>query len=155
MLQIEEVSKQFAARVLLKEASAHLRPGSRVGLVGPNGVGKTTLIRMILGEDSPDKGQIRKRPRLRLGYLPQELETLSGKTILDAAHRDQYPEHEAKRILSGLGFTDADFGRAVETLSGGYRMRVALAHLLLANPDVLMLDEPTNHLDKPTQAWFE
>jgi len=155
MLQIEEVSKQFAARVLLKEASAHLRPGSRVGLVGPNGVGKTTLIRMILGEESPDKGQIRKRPRLRLGYLAQELETLSGKTILDAAHRDQYPEHEAKRILSGLGFTDADFGRPVETLSGGYRMRVALAHLLLANPDVLMLDEPTNHLDKPTQAWFE
>ena len=155
MLQIEEVSKQFAARVLLKEASAHLRPGSRVGLVGPNGVGKTTLIRMILDEESPDKGRIRKRPRLRLGYLPQELETLSGKTILDAAHRDQYPEHEAKRILSGLGFTDTDFGRPVETLSGGYRMRVALAHLLLANPDVLMLDEPTNHLDKPTQAWFE
>jgi ATP-binding cassette subfamily F protein 3 len=155
MLQIEEVSKQFAARILFKEASAHLRPGSRVGLVGPNGVGKTTLIRMILGEESPDKGTIRKRPRLRLGYLAQELETLSGKTILDAAHRDQYPEHEAKRILSGLGFAESDFGRPVETLSGGYRMRVALAHLLLANPDVLMLDEPTNHLDKPTQAWFE
>ncbi|MBI5411277.1 MAG: ABC-F family ATP-binding cassette domain-containing protein [Nitrospirae bacterium] len=155
MLQIEAVSKQFAARILLKEASAHLRPGSRVGLVGPNGVGKTTLIKMILGEESPDEGAIRKRPRLRLGYLPQELETLSGKSILDAAHRGQYPEHEAKRILSGLGFSEQDFGRPVETLSGGYRMRVALAHLLLSNPDVLMLDEPTNHLDKPTQAWFE
>jgi len=155
MLQIEAVSKQFAARILLREASAHLRPGSRVGLVGPNGVGKTTLIRMILGEESPDKGAIRKRPRLRLGYLPQELETLSGKSILDAAHRGQYPEHEAKKILSGLGFSEQDFERPVETLSGGYRMRVALAHLLLSNPDVLMLDEPTNHLDKPTQAWFE
>jgi ATP-binding cassette subfamily F protein 3 len=155
MLQIESVSKQFAARVLLKVASAHLRPGARVGLVGPNGAGKTTLMRMILGEDSPDKGRIRKRPRLRLGYLPQELDTLTGKTVLDAAHRDQYPEHEAKRILSGLGFGEADFARPVETLSGGYRMRVALAHLLLANPDVLMLDEPTNHLDKPTQRWFE
>jgi len=155
MLQLEEVSKQFATRVLLEEASAHLRPGSRVGLVGPNGAGKTTLMRMILGDDSPDNGTIRKRPRLRLGYLAQELETLSGKTILDAVHRDQHPEHEAKRILSGLGFTEADFGRPVETLSGGYRMRVALAHLLLIEPDVLMLDEPTNHLDKPTQTWFE
>src|SRR5919106_3411140 len=155
MLQIEGISKQFAARILFKGASAHLRPGTRTGLVGPNGVGKTTLIRMILGEESPDHGRIRKRPRLRLGYLPQELETLSGKTVLDAAHRDQHPEHEAKRILSGLGFIEQDFHRPVETLSGGYRMRVALAHLLLSNPDVLMLDEPTNHLDKPTQRWFE
>ncbi|WP_447979243.1 ABC-F family ATP-binding cassette domain-containing protein [Candidatus Nitrospira bockiana] len=155
MLQIEDISKQYASRVLFKGASAHLRPGTRTGLVGPNGVGKTTLIRMILGEESPDDGTIRKRPRLRLGYLPQELETLTGKTVLDAAHRDQYPEHEAKRILSGLGFAEHDFARPVEVLSGGYRMRVALAHLLLSDPDVLMLDEPTNHLDKPTQAWFE
>jgi len=155
MLQIEDVSKQFATRVLLKQASAHLRPGSRVGLVGPNGAGKTTLMRMILGSESPDKGGIRRRPHLRIGYLPQELETLSAKSILDAVHRDMHPEHEAKRILSGLGFTEPDFGRPVETLSGGYRMRVALAHLLLSDPDVLMLDEPTNHLDKQTQAWFE
>jgi ATP-binding cassette subfamily F protein 3 len=155
MLQIETISKQYSAKVLLTEASAHLRPNSRVGLVGPNGAGKTTLFRMILGEESPDKGSIRKRPRLRIGYLPQELETIIGKTVLDAAHRDEHPEHETKRILMGLGFTEADFGRHVEKLSGGYRMRVALAHLLLSNPDVLMLDEPTNHLDKPTQRWFE
>ncbi len=155
MLQIESVSKQYSTRILLKNATAHLRPGSRVGLVGPNGAGKTTLFRMILGEESPDKGTIRKRPRLRIGYLPQELETITGKTVLDATHRDLYPEHEAERILMGLGFSEIDFGRLVEKLSGGYRMRVALAHLLLTNPDVLMLDEPTNHLDKPTQRWFE
>lgn len=155
MLQIEEVSKQFASRVLLKEASAHLRPNTRVGLVGPNGCGKTTLLRMIVEDQSPDKGTIRKRPRLRIGYLAQELEPLLGKTILDATHRDQYPEHEAKRILMGLGFTVQDFTRLVDNLSGGYRMRVALAHLLLSHPDVLLLDEPTNHLDKPTQRWFE
>lgn len=155
MLQVESVHKQFATKVLFNDASAHLRPHTRVGLVGPNGTGKTTLFRMILGEESPDEGTIRKRPRLRIGYLPQELETITGKTALDAAHRDEYPEHEAKRILSGLGFSEADFHRPVDKLSGGYRMRVALAHLLLSNPDVLMLDEPTNHLDKPTQRWFE
>ncbi|HEV8326739.1 MAG TPA: ABC-F family ATP-binding cassette domain-containing protein [Nitrospiraceae bacterium] len=155
MLQIESVSKQYSTKILLEHATAHLRPGSRVGLVGPNGAGKTTLFRMILEEDSPDKGTIRKRPRLRIGYLPQELETITGKTVLDAAHRDLYPEHEAERILMGLGFTVFDFDRLIEKLSGGYRMRVALAHLLLSNPDVLLLDEPTNHLDKPTQCWFE
>ena len=155
MLQIESVSKQYSTRVLLENATAHLRPGSRVGLVGPNGAGKTTLFRMILGEESPDEGTIRKRPRLRIGYLPQELETITGKNVLDATHRDIYPEHEAERILMGLGFSELDFGREVEKLSGGYRMRVALAHLLLSKPDVLMLDEPTNHLDKPTQRWFE
>ena len=148
-------SKQYSTKILLENATAHLRPGSRVGLVGPNGAGKTTLFRMILGEESPDKGTIRKRPRLRIGYLPQELETITGKTVLDATHRDLYPEHEAERILMGLGFTEIDFSRQIEKLSGGYRMRVALAHLLLTNPDVLLLDEPTNHLDKPTQRWFE
>ncbi|HSQ91527.1 MAG TPA: ABC-F family ATP-binding cassette domain-containing protein [Nitrospiraceae bacterium] len=155
MLQIESVYKQYSTRILLEGATAHLRPGSRVGLVGPNGAGKTTLFRMILEEESPDKGKIRKRPRLRIGYLPQELETITGKTVLDATHRDLYPEHEAERILMGLGFSEIDFSREIEKLSGGYRMRVALAHLLLTNPDVLMLDEPTNHLDKPTQRWFE
>jgi ATP-binding cassette subfamily F protein 3 len=155
MLQLESVSKHFSTKVLLKEASAHLRPGSRVGLVGPNGVGKTTLLRLILGEQDLDGGRIRKRPRLRIGYLPQDLETIPGKTVLDATHRGHYPEHEAKRILSGLGFSESEFNRPLETLSGGFRMRVALAHLLLSAPDVILLDEPTNHLDKATQRWFE
>jgi ATP-binding cassette subfamily F protein 3 len=155
MLQLESVSKHFATKALLKEATAHLRPGSRVGLVGPNGVGKTTLLRLILGEQELDGGRIRKRPRLRIGYLPQDLETIPGTTALDATHRNQYPEHEAKRILSGLGFSEADFTRPIAALSGGFRMRVALAHLLLSAPDVILLDEPTNHLDKATQRWFE
>ena len=155
MLQLESVTKQFATKVLLQDASAHLRPGTRVGLVGPNGVGKTTLLRLILGEQGLDDGRIRKRPRLRIGYLPQELESIPGNTVLDATHRGQFPEHEAKRILSGLGFSEADFARPLSVLSGGFRMRVALAHLLLSAPDVILLDEPTNHLDKPTQRWFE
>jgi len=155
MLHIEQISKQFPTKTLFNKASAHLKPNTRVGLVGPNGTGKTTILRMITGEDEPESGRIRKRPHLKLGYLPQELETLPGRTILEATHRNQYPEHEAKRILSGLGFGESDWDRSMTTLSGGYRMRVALAHLLLSGPDVLMLDEPTNHLDKPTQAWLE
>ncbi len=155
MLHIERLTKTFPTKPLFLEASAHLKPHTRVGLVGPNGSGKTSLLRMILNENDIESGRIRKRPHLRLGYLPQELETLPGKTILDATHRNEFPEYEAKRILAGLGFQEGDWGRKNQALSGGYRMRVALAYLLLSAPDVLMLDEPTNHLDKPTQRWLE
>ena len=155
MLHIENISKHYPTKTLFSGASAHLRPNTRVGLVGPNGSGKTTLLRMIIGEDSPEDGGIRPRPYLRLGYLPQELESLPGRTILEATHRHEYPEHEAKRILAGLGFGEGDWERSLQTLSGGYRMRIALGHLLLSKPDVLMLDEPTNHLDKATQTWLE
>jgi len=155
MIHIEELTKEFPTKTLFASASAHLRPETRVGLVGRNGTGKTTLLRMIIGENSADEGSIRQRPWLRIGYLPQELDTPTQLTVLQATHRDEYPEHEAKRILSGLGFEEGDWHRKLETFSGGYRMRVALGHLLLSNPDVLMLDEPTNHLDKPTQAWLE
>ena len=155
MVHIEDITKRYPTKQLFSQASAHLRPDTRVGLVGRNGTGKTTLMRLIIGEDSPDEGIIRQRPWLRIGYLSQELQFPPDESALHAVHRDQYPEYEAKRILSGLGFSDFDWHRTLETFSGGYRMRIALGHLLLSNPDVLMLDEPTNHLDKPTQAWLE
>ena len=155
MLHIEKLSKEYPTKTLFSEACAHLRPNTRIGLVGPNGTGKTSLLRLIIGTDTADEGNIRLRPHLKIGYLPQELETLPGRTIIEATHRNEYPEHEAKRILGGLGFGEDDWDRSMQTLSGGYRMRIALAHLLLTEPDVLMLDEPTNHLDNPTQAWLE
>jgi ATP-binding cassette subfamily F protein 3 len=155
MIQIEAIAKAFGPQVVFAQATAYLQAKTRVGLVGPNGSGKTTLLRMINGEEAPDGGTIRVPSGLRVGYLPQELEQDPNLRVLEAAHRGRYPEHEAKRILSGLGFTEGDYDRPLLTLSGGYRMRVALAHLLLVAPDVLMLDEPTNHLDAETQAWFE
>src|SRR2546427_12911767 len=160
MLQLESVTKHFATKTILKEASAHLRPGSRVGLVGPNGIGKTTLLRLILGEPPLDGGRIRKRPRLRISYLPQDLEEHLGTitpppTTLDATHRGLYPEHEAKRILSGLGFSQEDFTQPLADLSGGIRMRVALAHMLQSAPDVLLLAEPTHQIAKTTRRRFE
>jgi ATP-binding cassette, subfamily F, member 3 len=155
MIQIDAISKAFGLQVVFTRATAYLQARTRVGLVGPNGSGKTTLLRMLNGEETPDSGTIRMPGGLRIGYLPQELEQDSALSLLEATHRGRYPEHEAKRILSGLGFTEGDFLRPLLSFSGGYRMRVALAHLLLAAPDVLMLDEPTNHLDAETQAWFE
>jgi ATP-binding cassette, subfamily F, member 3 len=155
MIQIASISKAFGPQVVFAQATAYLQAGTRVGLVGPNGSGKTTLLRLINAEETPDSGMIRMPGGLRVGYLPQELEQDPSLHVLEAVHRGRHPEHEAKRILAGLGFTEDDHGRALLSLSGGYRMRVALAHLLLAAPDVLMLDEPTNHLDAETQAWFE
>jgi ATP-binding cassette, subfamily F, member 3 len=155
MIQIDAVSKAFGPQVVFEQATAYLQAKTRVGLVGPNGSGKTTLLRLINGEETPDRGTIRMPGGLRVGYLPQELEQDPNLSVLEAAHRGRYPEHEAKRILAGLGFTEGDYDRPLLSLSGGYRMRVALAHLLLMAPDLLMLDEPTNHLDAETQAWFE
>jgi ATP-binding cassette, subfamily F, member 3 len=155
MIQINAVSKAFGPQVVFTQATAYLQAKTRVGLVGPNGSGKTTLLRLINGEETPDSGTIRLPNGLRVGYLPQELEQDPNLRVLEAAHRGRYLEHEAKRILAGLGFAEEDYDRLLLSLSGGYRMRVALAHLLLAAPEVLMLDEPTNHLDAETQAWFE
>jgi ATP-binding cassette, subfamily F, member 3 len=155
MIQIEDIRKSFGPQEVFTKTSAFLQAGTRVGLVGPNGSGKTTLLRLISGAEEPDGGTVRMPRGLRLGYLPQELEQDPSLTVLEATHRGRYAEHEAKRILSGLGFSLEDFDRPLLNLSGGYRMRVALAHLLLSTPDVLMLDEPTNHLDAATQGWFE
>jgi ATP-binding cassette, subfamily F, member 3 len=155
MIEIAQVNKAYGADVVFDRAAAFLSPGQRVGLVGPNGCGKTTLLRMIAGEEEFEAGNINVRKNKRIGYLPQNLEAIPGKTILDAVHRDKYPVYVAERLLSGLGFEVAEFAKPIDEFSGGYRMRVALAHLLISEPDVLLLDEPTNHLDVGTTAWLE
>ena len=200
VLTASSLSKAFGARVLFDDVSLQLSPGRRVALVGGNGMGKTTLLEIVVGQSNPDSGEIHRSKGLRVGYLPQEIATEAKGTILeevltgaehithlaDQLHAleerlgttegdeqaeviEQYGEAQARfeqqggyaieaqahRVLAGLGFAEEDAGRPVTDLSGGWRMRVALAKLLLADPDVLVLDEPTNHLDIDSEAWLE
>src|SRR5438128_4796829 len=174
-------------------------PGEKVGLVGPNGSGKTTLFRMIVGEESPDEGGVSVPKRMTIGYFRQDVEEMSGRSVLDEAiagsgrvddlHHELEalqretadPEHtadldsilgrfgavqqeyehlggyalesQAREVLHGLGFDDERIDGDVGALSGGWKMRVAMARVLLGRPDVLLMDEPTNHLDLATIIW--
>ncbi len=201
MITLNHVQKQFGGRVLFKDCSLQIGVRDRVGLIGPNGAGKTTLFRMILGEESIDEGDILIAKGVKMGYLPQEVISFRGNTVLDEVLKsltnitslqdkmkileeelssiedpkeqerlakeygrlqERYTllggyglEAEAKRILQGLGFKERDFNRLTDELSGGWRMRIALAKILLQSPDLLLLDEPTNHLDLVSLIWLE
>jgi ATP-binding cassette subfamily F protein 3 len=133
MIELDQIEKSFGAQPVFEPVSLRLNDGERVGLAGTIRVGR---------------GQ-------RVGYLPQEMVFGADRTVLQAVHRDEYAEHEAKRVLAGLGFGEEDYDRSMLSYSGGYRMRIALAHLLLSAPDILLLDEPTNHLDAPAKTWLE
>ncbi len=201
LLTVSQLKLSYGPKTIFDGASFTVGPHDRCGLVGPNGTGKSTLLKIIVGQVQPDAGAVTLRKRARVGYLPQELSELPegplvetvlravpGKEALDErlalteaqlaqataeaeqmelaglladlhAERDHFDErfgrHRAEAILLGLGFTPADLERGTDTLSGGWRMRAALASLLLQDPDLLLLDEPTNHLDLPTLAWFD
>ncbi len=161
MLQLSNISKSFAGRVLFEDVTLQLNPGDRVGLVGPNGAGKTTLFSIILGEQSPDSGQVTMHRGLTFGYLPQESAPAGDETVMELATKHA-PEHagweiepKAKKILRGLAFRESDFNRPAKALSGGWIMRAHLARLLVQEPDLLLLDEPTNHLDLESLLWFQ
>ena len=202
MIQLDRVSRRFGARILFEGLSWLIPAGARLGLVGPNGAGKTTILRLIAGDDQPDAGEIRAVASARVGYLPQEVETVGHgsvlATVLDGyaelrAMEDELEalerklaeaspgsdalakltaaygglrhrfealggdrlEAQARAILSGLGVPEARIHEPLSNLSGGWRMRVALARLLLSRPDLLLLDEPTNHLDLEAIDWLE
>ena len=161
MLTIQGVHKAFGSQEIFDGADLQMNSQDRFALVGPNGAGKSTLFRLILGEHEPDAGVLTFPQHLQVGYLPQETTVLENGTVLEeclkglpaeASERDQA---EAKKILMGLGFRTTDFERPVSALSGGWRMRVAIARLLLQSPDLLLLDEPTNHLDLEALLWFQ
>jgi ATP-binding cassette subfamily F protein 3 len=201
MLNVTGISKSYSDQELFSGVSFNVGMSDRIAVIGRNGTGKTTLFEIIAGNIMPDSGSISLRRDTAIGYLRQDVQTSSGRALLehvsssshvvsDLAHKIRLiqeglaeekdketvtgllkelgelqhlyeakggydSEHEAKIVLSGLGFAESDFGRALSEFSGGWQTRIELARLLFLNPDILLLDEPTNYLDLETQRWFE
>ncbi len=160
MISIRNLNLSFGSQTLFEDASLRVNQGDRFALVGPNGAGKSTLFRLILGEMEPDAGNVDMRHGLVVGYLPQENAPVTDRPVLQEAllgldAEDGRTEAKAKAVLMGLGFKIADFTRPLKELSGGWAMRVAMARLLVEEPDLLLLDEPTNHLDLWSLLWFQ
>ena len=161
MITVKNVHKSFGLQTLLEGTNLQINAGDRFALVGPNGAGKSTFFRMLLSEEWPDEGEIQFKRGITVGYLPQENAPVSTTLSIleESLARTEDPNErlkaKAKSILMGLGFKVSDFDRKVNTLSGGWAMRVAMARLLLEEPNLLMLDEPTNHLDLESMIWFQ
>ena len=203
MLNIHNLSISFQGEFLFEEITYRLGAGDRIGLVGKNGAGKSTMLKILAGDLEPDTGQIAKEKDLSIGFLRQDIDFVEGRTVLEEAYeafeeikklefqlaeineqlatrtdyeseaynqlmidlndvQHQYEilggynyQGETERILQGLGFNRKDFDKQTDTFSGGWRMRIELAKLLLQSNDVLLLDEPTNHLDIESIIWLE
>mgnify|MGYP001342550017 FL=1 len=203
MLNIHNLSVSFQGEYLFQEISFRLGAGDRIGLIGKNGAGKSTMLKIIAGEQEYDSGQIAKDKDLRIGFLKQDIDFVQGRNVLDEAYQafeeiksleakmndinhqlatrtdyesDSYTEliqeltdvihqyeiiggynyeGDTEKVLLGLGFKREDFEKLTDTFSGGWRMRIELAKLLLQNNDILLLDEPTNHLDIESIIWLE
>ncbi len=158
MITAENITKSYGAVTLFNEVSFTINPGERVGLVGRNGHGKTTLFRIIIGEEHPDSGSIGVPRHYRIGHVSQQL-IFSAATVVDEGclglpeeHRDE--RWQAGKILTGLGFSADDMKKRPDELSGGYQVRLNLAKVLLSAPDMLLLDEPTNYLDITSIRWL-
>lgn len=194
----QDMTFEFGARAIVEDATWHIHPGERIGLIGYNGTGKSTLLKLLSGEYQPSKGTVERSRTTSIGYLHQDLlsfdtdesilkvamgafervlqiqreieilgleleknedekklllytDLLSEMDVLDGYNI----EHKTEDVLHGLGFSQADLQRPYKEFSGGWRMRVLLAKMILMQPDLLMLDEPTNHLDLPSIEWLE
>lgn len=201
MIHASNLSKQYGTKILFKNSSFQINSGEKIGLVGPNGNGKSTLFRLLTNQESADSGNISKPDRIRIGYFSQDIEDMHGKSVIDEV-KDSIPDlnqakeimqslegklsenldedemmlvlekygeaqsnferlggyevdSKASEILTGLGFPPEDHNRDTGSYSGGWKMRIALAKILLLNPDVLLMDEPTNHLDLESILWLE
>ncbi|MBL7744036.1 MAG: ATP-binding cassette domain-containing protein [Chitinophagaceae bacterium] len=195
---LQNVTFEFGARAIVEEATWHIQPGERIGLIGYNGTGKSTLLKLLVGEYLPSAGTVERSRSTSIGYLHQDLLSFdTNDSILQVAlgafervlqlekeieeigkelertgdektlheYTDRLHEletlggynihHRTEEVLQGLGFANEDLGRPYKEFSGGWRMRVLLAKMILQQPDLLLLDEPTNHLDLPSIEWLE
>lgn len=160
ILTAENLTKSFGVRKVLAGASFSLQEGEKVGVIGINGTGKSTLLRILAGLEEPDEGKIIKANHIKVGFLPQNPEFVPGETVLEAVLRvvgteanREHIETDAKSMLTRLGVSE--FGELCDHLSGGQRKRLALVAALLSEADLLILDEPTNHLDSEMSGWLE
>ena len=196
---LQDVTFEFGARIIVKDATWHIQPNERIGLIGYNGTGKSTLLKLLAGEYKPSEGTVERSRTTTIGYLHQDLLSFdTNGSILEVAmtafekvlklekdidelgkQLEQNPEdnallhqytdalhemdtldgysihHRTEEILQGLGFANADLQRPFREFSGGWRMRVLLAKMILQQPELLLLDEPTNHMDLPSIEWLE
>jgi ATP-binding cassette subfamily F protein 3 len=159
MIGVENLTKSFGDRVLFEGISFQVNPRERVGLVGRNGHGKTTLFRLILGDLSPDAGKVAVPKNYRIAHVQQDLTFTADTVLAEGAtglpddRRDQL--WKVEKILAGLGFEPGDMNRHPAEFSGGYQVRLNLAKVLVSEPDLLLLDEPTNYLDITSIRWIE
>lgn len=158
MLQLEGICKSYSGESLFEDVSFSLQKGERCGLIGRNGTGKTTLFRLIIEEEFPDQGVISKSKNYSIGYLDQHIAFSCSSVVEEAAlglsSNDQDSLYKVEKILFGLGFQEPDLQRRPADLSGGFHLRLHLAKVLVAEPDLLLLDEPTNYLDIISIRWL-
>lgn len=159
MVSFDNVSKSYGARVLFENVTFNINKGERIGLVGRNGYGKTTLMRIITGEESADDGKVSIPKNYKIGFLKQHISFSKNKVVeevmlgLKEDEKDQ--RWKAEKILSGLGFSADDMEKDPASFSGGYQVRITLAQTLLSSSDLLLLDEPTNYLDIVSIRWLK
>lgn len=164
LINLEHIHLEYSSKPILNDISFLVNAKERIALVGKNGAGKTSLLRLITGKEQPTAGNIAFASNVTIGYLPQVMLHTDGKTLQQevmSIFAGDTPEEEAKHVaemdktIIGLGFERKDLTRPCSEFSGGWRMRIELAKILLQHPDLLLLDEPTNHLDIESIQWLE